>query len=60
MDLLKDGKYDLCNDYLFKAENVLLSINELGEDTENNQFDIVNLKNKLLGLTYNNIGCLFK
>ena len=60
MNSLKDGKSELCRDLLLKAENTLLTMDKMDDLNFLGSSEAVNLKNKLLGLTYNNFGCLYK
>lgn len=59
MDSLKEGKSDICKELLMKAESSLLSMDK-NHEIMSKSGDAVNFKNKLLGITYNNLGCFFK
>jgi hypothetical protein len=59
MDALAKSNRDYCKEQLMKAESALLNLDKNYEAT-NRSGDVVMLKNKLLGITYNNLGCFFK
>lgn len=71
MQFLRGNQYDLATALLVKAETNLLQVDSqitqmqesVGQDSLNDagQINLLNaLKNKLLGLTYNNLGCVAK
>ena len=60
MQYLRKTRHEEARQVLRKAESSLFSVNEIVTRMPELTETLINLRNQLLGLTYNNLGCVEK